>query len=137
MTPLKFAVVGAGKVSGATGTGRGITFIKSAASLPGVVDLVAVCDLDPENCDSWRAKGGVRVYDDYQKLLEDPEVDAVCLATPVTLHAQQAIEALNAGKHVLSEVPGAYEMQECFDLVAAVERTGLTYMLAENYCFTR
>jgi len=137
MTPLKFAVVGAGLASGSTGTGRGMTFVNSAASLPGVVDLVAVCDLNAENCASWRARGDVRVYDDYQKLLEDPEVDAVCLATPVTLHARQAIDALNAGKHVLSEVPGAYEMRECFDLVEAVERTGLTYMLAENYCFTR
>lgn len=136
-TPLKFAVVGAGKVSGSTGTGRGITFVDSAAALPGLVQLVAVCDLDAENCASWRARGGVRVYEDYQKLLEDPEVDAVCLATPVTLHARQAVAALNAGKHVLSEVPGAYELQECYDLVEAVERTGLTYMLAENYCFQR
>jgi predicted dehydrogenase len=136
MKTLRFAVVGAGRVAG-TGTGRGKTFTHAAEALPGAVELVAVCDLDEQTCDEWRARGDVRVYNDYQKLLEDPEVDAVCLATPVLLHARQAIDALNAGKHVLSEVPGSYDLQDCFDLVEAVERTGLTYMLAENYCFMR
>lgn len=136
MGTLRFAVVGAGRVAG-TGTGRGKSFIHSAQTLPGAVELVAVCDVDPQTCDEWRAHGDVRVYDDYQKLLEDADVDAVCLSTPAPQHARQAIAALNAGKHVLSEVPGAYVLQDCFDLVEAVERTGLTYMLAENYCFMR
>ena len=136
MGTLRFAVVGAGRVAG-TGCGRGKTFVNAAHALPGAVVLAAVCDIDEQTCDEWRARGDVRVYNDYQKLLEDPDIDAVCLATPVRQHARQAIDALNAGKHVLSEVPASYELQDCFDLVEAVERTGLTYMLAENYCFMR
>jgi len=136
MKPIRFAVVGAGRVAG-TGTGRGKSFVHSAEAMPEIVQLVAVCDLDEDTQAEWRARGDVRVYGDYQKLLEDGDVDAVCLSTPVTLHARQAIEALNAGKHVLSEVPAAYQVDECFDLVEAVEKSGLTYMLAENYCFMR
>src|SRR5690606_18218897 len=42
-----------------------------------------------------------------------------------------------AGKHVLSEVIAANTLEECWELVEAVERTGGTYMMAENYCYMR
>lgn len=64
-------------------------------------------------------------------------MDAICIATPAPLHAAQAIKALRAGKHVLSEVPAAYTLEEAFELVRTVEETGKIYMLAENYCFMR
>jgi predicted dehydrogenase len=53
------------------------------------------------------------------------------------LHAGQALTALNAGKHVLSEVIAAATLDECHALVETVEKTGLTYMMAENYCYRR
>lgn len=126
--PIRFAVVGAR---------RGRTFIGSAKSLPERVRLTAVCDTSEKMLAPWREEEGVRIYDDYQKVLEDPEIDAVCLATPVPLHARQAIAALEAGKHVLCEVTAVCEIDEAWDLISAVERTGKTYMMAENYCFMR
>jgi predicted dehydrogenase len=134
--PIRFAVVGAGR-SGAGGSGRGKTFVRSAAAMRGQVELVAICDTDPVALEEWRAQGDVRCYADYQQVLEDPEIDAVCIATPLKLHAQQSIQALQAGKHVLCEVTAAWTLDECWELIAAVERSGLTYMMAENYCFAR
>jgi predicted dehydrogenase len=53
------------------------------------------------------------------------------------LHAGQSVQALRAGKHVLSEVIAATTLEECWELIEAVEKSGLTYMMAENYCYRR
>ncbi|HET7559330.1 MAG TPA: Gfo/Idh/MocA family oxidoreductase, partial [Limnochordia bacterium] len=87
---------------------------------------------------TWRERHPeIAGFDHYDRLLEWGEFDAVFLATPVPLHAPQALAALAAGKHVLSEVVAATTLDECWALVEAVERTGLTYMMAENYCYQR
>ncbi len=125
--PIRIAVVGAR---------RGRTFMNIAKMLPDKVRLEAVCDIKEDALAEWR-KTDVRVHDSYEELLDDPNVDAVCLATPVMLHARQAIAALDAGKHVLSEVTAAWTLEECHDLVAAAKRSKSTYMMAENYCFMR
>lgn len=125
--PLRVAVIGAA---------RGRSFAHSAQHIPNKVRLEAVCDLREEALAPWGAQG-VRCFTDYEQVLNDPNIDAVCIATPLKLHAAQAIAALGAGKHVLSEVTAAFTMQECWDLIRAVEASGLTYMMAENYCYMR
>jgi predicted dehydrogenase len=128
-TPLRFAVIGAG---------RGSSFVHSAGTLAEEVQLVAICDINPRMLDPWRDNPELRLYESYEQVLNDPNIDAVCIATPVPLHARQAIQALNAGKHVLSEVTAIYNsVEEGWELIEAVERTGLTYMMAENYCYIR
>lgn len=123
---LRFAVVGAG---------RGKTFINAAKSSNVGIELVAICDQNEAALGVWKEEAGVRLYTDYSELLNDKDVDAICIATPVPLHARQAIAALDAGKHVLSEVTACFTIEEGWDLISAVERTGLTYMMAENYCY--
>ncbi|MGQ9514678.1 MAG: Gfo/Idh/MocA family protein [Thermoproteota archaeon] len=59
------------------------------------------------------------------------------VATPAFLHARQAIQALEAGMHVLSEVPAVTTIEECYALADAVERSGKKYMMAENYCYIK
>jgi predicted dehydrogenase len=125
---LRFAVIGGS---------RGRSSINSARSLAGEVELVAVCDLNPDVLAEWKDDSSIRVYTDYEQLLNDPNVDAVCIATPVPLHAQQAVAAIKAGKHVLSEVTAAYTLDDCWALVEAVEASDRTYMMAENYCYMR
>lgn len=124
--PVRVAVVGAG---------RGTTFIKASRIDTLGVQLVAICDKNEAALEPWKDLPGVRTYTEFEDVLADKQVDAVCLATPVPLHARQAIDAMNAGKHVLSEVTAAYSLEECTELMATVERTGCTYMMAENYCF--
>lgn len=126
---VKLAVVGGG---------RGSSFNVALSVLSEKVQLTAVCDLQDEILHRWKEQfPDVRTYKDYEKLLEDEQVDAVLLATPLALHANQAVRALRAGKHVLSEVIAAHTLEDAWELVEAVEQSGLTYMMAENYCFMR
>lgn len=71
----------------------------------------------------------------FDQLLD--HVDAVLIATPMALHAPQAIVALEAGKHVMSEVTACVSLEECWQLESAAKSSGKTYMLAENYCYGR
>ncbi len=123
---------------GVVGGRRGRSFHTSLSRLADKAIVVAVCDLDDGVLQDWRAhQPDARAYGRYDDLLEDADVDAVLLATPLQLHAGQAVAALRAGKHVLSEVVAATTLDECWELVETVDHTGLTYMLAENYCFMR
>ncbi|CAN5393774.1 Gfo/Idh/MocA family oxidoreductase [soil metagenome] len=125
---LRFAVIGAG---------RGRSFVRLSEMPKSGIELVAICDTNAAALEECKEAGRLRLYTDYEHVLNNPEIDAVCLATPVNLHAAQAIAALNAGKHVLSEVTGIYNsLAEGWDLIATVERSGRTYMMAENYCFS-
>lgn len=63
--------------------------------------------------------GAKRWYLDWKKLLRDEEVDAVYIATPIHLHAEQAIAAAEAGKHVLCEKPMAMNVRECDQMIGA------------------
>jgi predicted dehydrogenase len=127
--PVRLAVIG-GR--------RGGSSIKGLHALADKIRLTAVCDINEAMLANWTEKNPeLKAYTSYEKLLEDPDIDAVLLATPLFIHARQAIQALNAGKHVLSEVIAAHTLDDCWELVETVERTGLTYMLSENFCYMR
>jgi len=65
------------------------------------------------------------VYSDFHELCRDPSVEAIYISSPHRFHASQAIEAMEEGKHVLVEKPLALTLEECDDVVAAADRTGL------------
>lgn len=71
-------------------------------------------------------------YESLDLLLKDPKVEAVFIATPAPDHAKHVIASLQAGKHVLCAVPAAMSLSECNDIRSVVQRTGLTYMMAET-----
>lgn len=114
---------------------RGLSTLMGFRALPGV-EVAALCDLDQDLLDSQTKKYGIpkgyRVFEDL--MLSD--IDAVVIATPMQCHVPQAILALEAGKHVLSEVTAGVSMEELFWLVESVEKSKKTYMMAENYCYT-
>jgi predicted dehydrogenase len=76
-------------------------------------------------------------WDDYstswQNVMEDPEIDAIDIATPNDLHADIAIAAAKAGKHVISEKPLASTVQDAKAMVEAVEKAGVVHAVAFNY----
>jgi len=120
------------------GGNRGARFDQVLSGLQDQLELVAICDPEEQVRDSWtEGRPELKAYAQFEDLVEDPEIDAVFIATPMLLHAGQALTALNAGKHVLSEVIAAATLDECYALVETVEKTGLTYMMAENYCYRR
>ena len=76
------------------------------AKLSPKVDLVAVASRDRQRAESYAREWGIeRAYGSYEELLEDPEVEAVYISLPNTLHCEWSIRAVEAGKHVLCEKP--------------------------------
>ena len=115
---------------------RAQAFVAGLRSLPGV-EVAAFCEADPAALERVADRHGIpRRYASYEELLGS-EVDAVVVGTPMQLHVPQAVAALRAGKHVMSEVTAAVSVEECRQLVATVRASGRTYMMAENYCYSK
>lgn len=120
------------------GGNRGFSYHQSCLNLPELVEVNAICDLNDSVFAKWKEKfPDIRTFTSFEKLLEDPDIDAVLLATPMQVHAGQAVQAMKAGKHVLCEVASAMTIEDSWELVETVEQTGAVYMLAENFCYTR
>ena len=80
-----------------------------------------MCDLDAEKVGNGIAEYGGRGTQNFDDLLNDPEVELVTIATPVTTHAALAKKALRAGKHVLLEKPIATSVAEADELIAVAK----------------
>jgi predicted dehydrogenase len=95
--------------------------------------VTAVCDIRPDRLQrlSEVYKCG-NTYNNFRQMLKHPELDAVAVFTPAPLHAWMDIEALKAGKHVISAVPAAMSVEELEQLLDTVKTTGLKYMMAET-----
>lgn len=117
---------------------RGGSFTVALNFLSKRLKLSAICDLNEQVRASWLEKHpGIAAYADFDQMLRDDSCDAVIIATPMQDHGWQSVAALKAGKHVLSEVTACVTHDEAMALIQAVRRTGLTYMMAENYTYMR
>ncbi len=88
--------------------------------------LAAVVSRDQGRADAFAAQHGARrAYTDYADLLRDRDVDIVYISTPNAQHAEQAIAAARAGKHVLCEKPLALSVADARRMVEAFEAAGL------------
>ncbi len=89
-------------------------------------ELVSVSRADAARAETFAKEfGAKRWHADWRELIEDPGVEAVYVATPVHLHAEQAVAAAEAGKHVLCEKPMALNVAECVRMNAAAEANGV------------
>lgn len=99
------------------------------------VSVEALCDLDEDLLKEQSAKYNIpRTYRIFEDMLES-DIDAVVIATPMQFHFQQVVQALESGKHVMSEVTAGVTMDELWWLKEAVEKYNKVYMMAENYCY--
>jgi predicted dehydrogenase len=122
--PVKYGVIGCGAIAQRR-------HIPECIANPGSM-LVAVADPVKERVDELAAKFGAKAYTDYKELLKDPNVDAVVVAGPNSLHASQTIDALNAGKHVLVEKPMATTREDAKAMIEAAKKTGKFLMIGLN-----
>ena len=108
----------------------------------GIAEPVAVCDVYRPRLEKASDHcGGVRMYDEHERLLDDPNVDVVCIATPDRLHAGQTIDALNAGKDVYCEKPlthwsqfaRAKEVETTAIRTGGLVQVGTQHMADDNY----
>ncbi len=116
MNKMRVALVGCGRV--------GTVHAEILASLD-EVELVACCDVKPERAREFSQKyGGVPVTD-YRELLQRTDIDAVQLATPHHQHANIAIAAAKAGKHVLTEKPMAINVSDVEEMISTAREQGV------------
>ena len=99
--------------------------------------VVGVCATHLSNLDVYRDKCGSDLIQvtDYREILVNPDVDAVLVCTPDNLHAEHAVAALEAGKHVFLEKPMAISIEECDAIIAAAERSGSKLYVGHNMRF--
>jgi predicted dehydrogenase len=98
--------------------------------------VIAVCELRNDRLERlkkvYRCETG---YKDYREFLKHSGLEAVALFTPAPFHFAMAIEAMTAGKHLISAVPAGMTEEELEKLIEVVKRTGLKYMMAETSYF--
>ena len=104
------------------------------AHASGKVDLVAVASRDQARADEYAKQWEIpRAYGSYDDLLADPEIEAVYISLPNTLHCEWSIRALEAGKHVLCEKPLSRHPDEVAAAFDAADRTG--FLLSEAFMY--
>ena len=92
-------------------------------------DVVSVVDVEPDRLATLANTCGIEHWTtELEESLARPEIDAVILATPTQMHAEQAIKCLQAGKHVLVEIPMADTLADAERLIQAQQKSGLVAM---------
>ncbi len=96
---IKVGIIGAGRI--------GRVHSESISKYVKGAEIKAISDIKvTEELQSWAASMGIpHVYDDYRKILQDPEIDAVLVCSSTNTHAPISIEAAQAGKHIFCEKP--------------------------------
>lgn len=124
---MKKATLGIGVIG--LGTGR-----RYLEALCGMRDarLVSICDTNEERLRAYAAQYGVaEAHTSYRRMLQNPEVDAVCVCTPDHLHRDMVIDALRAGRHVLCEKPLALHTDECRDMMTVAREQNRHLMVGQ------
>ena len=118
MSERKIGIVGLGWVASA--------HLDTFRNVQGAVPY-AVCSRRPQDPDALERRYGhrLKVYDDYQAMLADPDIDVIDICTPHPMHAEQAIAAARAGKHLILEKPIALSLEDCLAVERALEENGV------------
>jgi len=128
MKKLKFGIIG---------IGFGGDHLRFALLLNPKAELIAISDIDKDflrrRAEQWDIDD---YYDNYYDLLENKDLDAVAICTPHNTHAEIAIAACKAGKHVLLEKPMCQSVKEGEEIIKAAKEAGIKLMVGESYVFT-
>ncbi|VVS98469.1 Oxidoreductase [Sphingomonas sp. EC-HK361] len=112
---IKFGVVGCGRIA------KRHLDLLGGGEIDGA-ELVAICDNDPARLEAARQRHNVAAYDSLDAMLADPAVEVVTVLTPSGMHAEHAIAAARAGKHVVVEKPMALRLEDADAMIAACDR---------------
>ncbi|MDD3278906.1 MAG: Gfo/Idh/MocA family oxidoreductase [Lachnospiraceae bacterium] len=101
------------------------------------VERVVLFDTDKKREENLCKRLGIEEhYDTYEDILSDPDIDAVHLVTPFTMHEKQTIAALEAGKHCACTVPMGLTLEGLKKICELTEKTGKNYMMMETTLYT-
>jgi myo-inositol 2-dehydrogenase/D-chiro-inositol 1-dehydrogenase len=124
---VRVAIVGVGFVGGQA-------HVPSFKKIEGS-ELIALCARTEKRVKPLAEKYEVPYLLDYDKLLEDPRLDAVVLSVPTPLHFESALKAVRKGKHVLCEMPIAPTIKQAMELQNEAEKAGVILMPVLNFRF--
>jgi predicted dehydrogenase len=114
----------------------GPNLVRNFAEASGV-ELAAVSDLDPAKLELVKKRyPTAKVSTRYQDLLEDDDIDAIAIATPVRTHFELGMAALQAGKHLWLEKPMTETAEQASQLVAEAEKRGLVLLVDHTFVYT-
>jgi predicted dehydrogenase len=117
-TRVRFGLIGCGDIARKR--------VAPALLESSLCELIAVSRAQFDKAEAFAKEfGAKRWYADWRDLLKDAEIDAVYVATPVFLHAEQVIATASAGKHVLCEKPMALDASECLRMIEACNATNV------------
>jgi len=114
----------------------GPNLVRNFAEAPGS-QVVAVSDLRPDRLTPARSRyPAIEVTTDYRDLLADTRIDAIAIATPVSTHLELALQALQAGKHVLVEKPLTTTSEQAIRLIEEANRRNRVLMVDHTFVYT-
>ena len=123
MSKIRFGIIGCGRISA--------KHVEALMSNQDEAELVALYDIDKETALNRKVQyeaninaSDTRVYTDYKQFLEEGNIDVVTIASISGFHAQQAIDCLNHGKHVLIEKPMALTLEDVDKIIATGRARG-------------
>ncbi|KIL49551.1 Gfo/Idh/MocA family protein [Jeotgalibacillus soli] len=129
MTKLRIGLIGAGGIA----TTR---HLPSFQTWHEIAEVTAVCDVNEERASSVAKEFSIPFHTtQFEELFE--HVDAVTICTPNKFHAEIAIAALQAGKHVMCEKPMAMTAIECQDMIDAAEKADRVLLIAYHFRYTK
>jgi predicted dehydrogenase len=138
VAPVRVGVVGAGR--------RGTGLMRCLLDQPGV-EVPAVADVDDNaltraqelctNAGRQKPEAYARGPEDFKRLVERADLDAVLTATPWEWHTPVMLAAMEAGKYAATEVPAAVTLEECWALVKTSQKTGTPCTMLENWVYRR
>jgi len=124
---LGFGIIGCGTIS--NWHAQAINAIEG-------IELVGVTDVNSLAGSEFAQKYRVRPYDSVEELLKDDKIHVVCICTPSGLHAPLAVQAANAGKHVIVEKPMAINLKEADEIINACEKNNIKLAVISQLRFT-
>ena len=121
---------------GVAGIGQGAAGVLPVMEAMPEIDLAAGADVNPTTLERFKARyTEARVYDSVAKLCEDPDVEAVWVASPNRFHCEHTVMALEHGKHVIVEKPMAVSLPEAERMIEAAERNGVKLLAGHTNSF--
>ena len=120
---FRIALAGAGRISK--------NHFEAIEKIDGL-DLVAVCDVDPERAAAAGARWDVPHFTSYEKMLKATDAEVITIATPSGLHAEQGVAAAKAGRHVVMEKPMAISLTGADALVQACDKAGVQLFVVKQ-----
>ena len=115
--PIRFALIGCGRIAE--------KHFEALERHAGAAELVGVCDIDPAALAAAEARTGAPGFTSLGQLLAGTDADIIVIATPSGLHAEQAIRAAEAGRHVMTEKPMATSWRDGKAMVHACDMAGV------------